>query len=71
MSIVDLVDRNGVLVGRDALNIKTEETLRDNYVMRIQDGNAVIHVYSVPFDTPVGMPHTDLIEEVYGNGAII
>lgn len=75
MAIIDLVDRNGVLVGRDGMNIETEETILDTYVMRIQDGEGAIHVYPVPFETPVGMPHeippADVLEEIYDIDAII
>lgn len=50
MAIVDLVDRDGFLIGRDVLGIETEQTIRDGYVMQIRDGEAAIHVIPVPLD---------------------
>lgn len=50
MAIVDLIDRDGHLIGRDVLGIETEQTIRDGYVMQIRDGDAAIHVIPVPPD---------------------
>lgn len=74
MAIVDLVDRDGYLIGRDKLGIETEQTIRDGYVMQIRDGDAAIHVISVPLDNLPMLPDIPLdpqTGEIYDIGAII
>lgn len=75
MPIVDLVDRDGYLIGRDKLGIETEQTIRDGYVMQISDGEGTIHVIPVPLDNlPTLDPNIPLdpeTAEIFNNGAII
>jgi len=75
MAIVDLVDRDGYLIGRDVLGIETEETIRDGYVMQIRDDEATVHVIPVPLDNlPMLDPNIPMDTEVAGIfdiGAII
>ena len=75
MPIIDLVDRDGYLIGRDTLGIETEETIRDGYVMQIRDGDAAIHVIPVPLDNlPMLDPNIQMdteVADIYDVGAII
>lgn len=70
MPIVDLVDRDGYLIGRDTLGIETEQTIRDGYVMQIRDGDATIHVIPVPSLDP-NIPMDTEVADIYDVGAII
>ena len=71
MAIVDLVDRDGYLIGRDT----TEQTIRDDYVMQIRDGDAAIHVIPVPLDNlPMLDPNIPMdteVADIFDIGAII
>lgn len=75
MAIVDLVDHDGYLIGRDKLGIETEQTIRDGYVMQIRDGDAAIHVIPVPLDNlPMLDPNIPLDPEtadIFDIGAVI
>ena len=75
MAIVDLVDRDGYLIGRDTLGIETEQTIRDGYVMQIRDGDAAIHVIPVPLDNlPMLDPNIPMdteVADIFDIGAII
>lgn len=74
MAIVDLVDRDGYIIGRDTLGIETEQTIRDGYVMQIRDGDAAIHVIPVPLDNlPMlhDIPLDPEVTEIYDIGANI
>ncbi len=75
MPIVDLVDRDGYLIGRDRLGIETEQTIRDGYVMQIRDGEAAIHVIPVPLDNlPMLDPNIPMdteVADILDIGAII
>jgi len=70
MPIVDLVDRDGYLIGRDTLGIGTEQTIRDGYVMQIRDGEATVHVIPVPPDN-LPMPMDTEVADIFDIGAII
>lgn len=75
MPIVDLVDRDGYLIGRDTLGIEAEQTIHDDYVMQIRDGDAAIHVIPVPLDNlPMLDPNIPMdteVADIYDIGAII
>ena len=75
MAIVDLVDRDGYLIGRDTLVIETEQTIRDGYVMQIRDGDAAIRVIPLPLDNlPMLDPNIPMdteVADIYDIGAII
>lgn len=66
MPIIDLVDRDGCLIGRDTVGIETD----DGYFIQIRDGDAAIRVIPVPMFGP-NIPMDMEVANILDIGAII